>query len=158
MTDAVCCSCASEPQAIAILTHLRNSGFGQEVSVCLKNRGNLRDISLGENAVRGAGIGSILGALYSLMIPGLGSVLANGPLVAILGGAAANGALISGTGTFKPLNLPDDVARHFYQEVKNGRIFIALHSDKPAHVELALMILRSEGATDIHDSRRKAAA
>ena len=159
MTDAVYCSCASDPQAKAILTHFRNSGFGEEISVFLKNRGDTKDISLKENAIRGAGIGSSFGALFTLMIPGLGPVLANGPLVTILGGAAAGGGgLIGGSGAFKPLNLPDDVARHFHQEVKNGNILIAVHSDKRAHLELALMILRSEGATDIHDSRRKAAA
>jgi hypothetical protein len=142
------------------LTHLRNSGFGQEISVFLKNRTDTKDISLQENAIRDAGIGSVVGALVSLMVPGLGPVLAIGPLVTILGGAAAGGAvggLIGGTGAFKPLNLPDDVATHFHQEVKNGNILIAVHSDNGAQLESALMIFRSEGATDIHDSRKKAA-
>jgi hypothetical protein len=160
MTEAVYCSCASEPLANAILTHLRSSGFGQEISVFLKNRSDTKDISLNENAIRDAGIVSIVGALVALMIPGLGPVLAIGPLVTILSGAAAGGAvggLIGGTGAFKPLNLPDDVASHLHQEVENGNILISVHSDKPARLELALMIFSVEGATDIHDSRKRAA-
>ena len=45
MTNAVYCLCSSEPQANTILTHLRNAGFGLEISVFLHDRKDTKDIS-----------------------------------------------------------------------------------------------------------------
>jgi len=160
MTDAVYCLCPSEPQANAVIVHLRNAGLGPELSIFLHDRTDTKEISLKENAVRGAGIGGVLGGLVSLAVPGIGPALAIGPLLAIINGAAAGGVvggLLGGTGALKPMGLPDDVEAHFHQKVSGGEILIAVHSPDPAHLDEALNIFRSEGATDIHDTRKKAA-
>src|SRR5215475_6892847 len=120
MSHAVYCSCSSEPQANAILIHLRNAGFSSEISVFLKNRSDTKDISLKENAVRGAEIGGVVGALVSLAVPGIGPALAIGPILATLGGAAAGGAvggLVGGTGAFRPIHLPEEIADRIQHEV-----------------------------------------
>jgi hypothetical protein len=160
MADAVYCLCSSEPQANAVIVHLRNAGLGPELSIFLHDRTDTRDISLRENAVRGAGIGGLVGGLVSLAVPGIGPALAIGPILAIINGAAAGGVvggLLGGTGALKPMGLPEDVEAHFHHKVSSGEILIAVHSSDPAQLETALKIFRSEGATDIHDSRKKAA-
>jgi len=160
MTDAVYCLCSSEPQANAVIIHLRNAGLGSDLSIFLHDRTDTKDISLKENAIRGAGIGSVLGGLVSLAVPGIGPALAIGPILAIINGAAAGGVvggLLGGTGALKPMGLPEDVEAHFSQKVSNGEILIGVHSSDPVHLDTAMNIFKSEGATDIHDSRKKAA-
>jgi len=160
MTDAVYCLCSSEPQANAVIVHLRNAGLGLEISIFLHDRNDTKDISLKENAVRGAGIGGVIGGLASLMVPGIGPALAIGPILAIINGAAAGGVvggLLGGTGALKPMGLPEDVEAHFRHKVSTGEILIGVHSTNQAHLETALNVFKSEGATDIHDSRPRAA-
>jgi len=160
MAEAVYCLCSSEPQANAIIIHLRNAGLGPELSIFLHDRTDTRDISLKENAVRGAGIGSLVGGLVSLAVPGIGPALAIGPILAIINGAAAGGVvggLLGGTGALKPIGLPEDVEAHFHHKVSSGEILIGVHSSDPTQLDAALKIFRSEGAIDIHDSRKKAA-
>src|SRR5215467_286694 len=159
MSNAVYCSCSSEPQANAILTHLRNAGFGSEISVFLKNRSDTKEMSLKENAVRGVEVGSVVGALVSLAVPGIGPALAIGPILAALSGAAAGGAvggLIGGTGAFTPLHLPEEIVDRIHHEVKGGNILIAVHSDDPEKLSQALAIFRMEDADEIYDSRLEA--
>jgi hypothetical protein len=160
MIDAVYCLCSSEPQANAVIVHLRNAGLAPELSIFLHDRSDTKDISLRENAVRGASIGGLVGGLVSLAVPGIGPALAIGPILAIINGAAAGGVvggLLGGTGALKPMGLPEDVEAHFNRKVSSGEILIAVHSSDPALLDTALNIFRSEDATDTHDSRKKAA-
>jgi len=161
MTNSVYCACSSETQANAILTHLRNDGLGPEISVFLQDRSDTKDMSLKENAIRGAGIGGIVGALVALAVPGLGPVLALGPLLGALNGAAAGGVvggLLAGSGGLKPLNLPEAVEQRIKHHFGEGDILISIHSTEPLHLSKALSIFRSEGATGIYDSRIESAA
>jgi hypothetical protein len=161
MADSVYCSCSSEALANAILTHLRNDGFGQEISVFLQDRSDTKDMSLKENAIRDAGIGSVVGALVSLAVPGLGPVLALGPLLGILNGAVAGGVvggLIGGSGALKPLGLPHEVAERLHHQFSEGNILVSVHSSDPHELDKALTVFKSEGATEIYDSRKKAAS
>jgi len=158
MTDHVYCACSSETQSNAILTHLRNDGFGAEISVFLQDRTDTKDISLKENLLRGVGIGGLVGAFVSLAVPGLGSVLAIGPLLGILNGAAAGGAvggLLGGSGGLKPLNLPDAVEKRIHHHLGGGDILISIHSNDPVKLDKALAIFQSEGAVHIYDSRNE---
>ena len=157
MKDAMYCTCSSEPRANAILVHLRNSGFSNEISVFLQDRSDTSEITLQENAVRGAEIGLVAGALVALMVPGLGPVLALGPLLAAFSGAAAGGVvggMIGVTGAFKPLGLPEESADRLHFRVAAGDILIGVHTDDPIALEKAYMIFISEGAVHTYDSRK----
>src|SRR5262245_27954645 len=134
MTDAVYCLSSNESQANAILTHLRNAGFSSEISVLLNDRSDTKDMSLKEDALRGAEFGSIVGALLALTVPGIGPALAVGPFVAAFGGAAAGGVvggLVGGSGALKPieeLGLPEEVWDRLHRGVRNGEILIGVHT------------------------------
>jgi DNA-binding transcriptional MerR regulator len=63
MKSAVYCLASTEPQANEILTHLRNLGFStSEISVLLKER-ETRNISVKEDAIRGAKKGALAGGV-----------------------------------------------------------------------------------------------
>jgi hypothetical protein len=157
MKDAMYCICTSQPRANAILTHLRNDGFGTEISVFLHDRADTKEIAPHENAVRGVEIGVVAGALVALLVPGLGPVLAIGPLLAMFNGAIAGGVvggMIGGTGVFKPLGLPEAVADRLHSRVSAGDILIGVHTDDPPSLEKARRIFNSEGAEHIYHSRQ----
>jgi hypothetical protein len=156
MMNGVYCLSSSEPRANAILTGLRESGFTSEISVLLEDHVESKNLSLREDAARGAKIGGVVGALLALTIPGIGPALAVGPLVAALGGAAAGGAvggLAGGSGALAPLELPEEVVTRLKERFSKGEILIAVHSDDPGKRRQALMVFQKEGAEFIYESR-----
>jgi len=154
--DAVYCLTTDEAKANAVLTHLRSLGFGSEISVLLEADADTRNISVKENAVRGATIGSIAGALLALAIPGIGPALAVGPIAALLGGAAAGGmvgGLAGGSGAFHPLGLPPEVEAKLHESLSKGDILIAVHTADASKLEIALEAFRAAHADFVYDSR-----
>jgi len=167
MESTVCCLASTEPQANDILTHLRNLGFSaSEISVLLKDK-DTRNISVKEDAVRGAkagGIaGGILGALAgltALSVPVIGPLLVAGPIVSALGGAAVGGVvggLAGGSGALARIGIPEHVAARLEERLHGGAILIAVHSEDPARREQALRVFKSSGADEIYSGEDLAA-
>ena len=159
MSTGVYCVSPDEHRANAILTALRSAGFTSEISVVIGDHADSRDISVKEDAVRGAKIGSVIGALIALTLPGIGQVLVIGPLLAALTGAAAGGAvggLAGGSGAVGAAALPEDVTERFNQGVSKGEILISVHTDDPAKREKALEIFEAEKAEYIYEEPRAA--
>jgi hypothetical protein len=168
MENAVYCVASTEPQANEILTHLRNLGFSaSEVSILLKDK-DTRNISVEEDAVRGAekgGIaGGILGALAAglsaLSIPALGPLLVAGPWLAALGGAAVGGVvggLAGGSGALTHIGIPEHAAPRLEKRIQDGAILIAIHSKDPVRLDRALRVLKSSGVDEIYGEEDLAA-
>jgi hypothetical protein len=160
MTEAVYCVSSDEPKANAILTQLRSAGFNSEISVLLESDAETKNLSLKENAARGAGVGSVVGALLALTIPGIGPALAIGPIAAMLGGAAAGGVvggLAGGSGAVAPLGIPDEVADEMKKRLSAGDILIGVHTSDKTRLEQARQIFKTQGAEFIHQSQEKEA-
>jgi len=158
-TTGMYCMTADEHRANAILTALRNAGFSSEISVLIGDQADSRDISLKENAVRGAKVGTILGALVALTLPGIGEALIIGPLLAALTGAAAGGAvggLAGGSGAIGKVGLPEEVASRINQGVSKGEILIAVHTDDPVKRRIALDIFKIEQPEYVYDEPQAA--
>ena len=90
--------------------------------------------------------GHLLAAI-ALVLPGIGPIVAAGPLAAGLGEAAGHVAggiatALSGAG------IPDDRAEALQAAVENGAILLAVHTVQPRLVEIQ-SILKSAGATKI---------
>ena len=159
MSTGVYCVSPDEHRANAILTALRSAGFTSEISVVIGDQADSRDMSVKEDAVRGAKIGSVIGALIALTLPGIGQVLVMGPLLAALTGAAAGGAvggLAGGSGAVGAAALPEDVAERFNQGVSKGEILVSVHTDDPAKREKALKIFEAEKAEYIYEEPQAA--
>jgi hypothetical protein len=98
---------------------------------------NTTDSGLRSKAMEGAGIGGaigsvaggLLGALVaigtSVMVPGLGLVVA-GPLVTGLAGAGAGGLTGGILGALIGSGIPEDRAKEYESDIKNGRIVMGV--------------------------------
>ena len=167
MENAVYCLASNEPQANEILTHLRNLGFtASEISILLKDK-ETKNISVKEDAVRGAekgGIaGGILGALAGLTVltvPILGPLAVAGPILSALGGAAVGGVvggLAGGSGALTRIGIPEKDSARFEHRLENGAILIAVHSSDAARRDEAYRAFKSAGADEIAGSAELAA-
>src|SRR5262252_1497880 len=151
MENTVYCLASSEPQANEILTHLRNLGFAaSEISVLLKTK-ETKNITVEEDVIRGAkkgvfagGVFGVVAGLTALSIPAIGPLLAAGPIVAALTGAAAGGvvgALAGGSGALARLvGIPERDAKRIEQTIHDGGILVAVHSDDPLRRDKALRV------------------
>src|SRR4030095_14346724 len=157
MENTVYCLASSEPQAEEILSHLRNLNFSAaETSILLKAK-ETRNISVTEDAIRGArkgGIaGSILGMLMTVLtVPALGPLVVAGPIVSALGGLAGGGGvggLAGGSGALTHIGIPEPVSKRIEQRLKEGAILIAVHASDPARLDRALRVFKSSGAEEI---------
>jgi hypothetical protein len=112
--------------------------------------------SEGAGALAGAGTGAALGgmaglalALAPLAIPGIGPILAAGPIAAALAGAGL-GALAGGLiGGLTSLGVPEEEAHYYAEALRRGGILVTVAVDKTAQANLAVAILRRHGAVDI---------
>jgi hypothetical protein len=159
MANGVYCLSSDEHRANAILTALRAAGFTSEISVLIEDHAESRDMSVKEDAMRGAKIGGVVGALLALTIPGIGPALAIGPLLAMMGGAAAGGVvggLAGGSGVLGGVGLPNEVSERLRQGISDGEILISVHTDDPAKREKALQIFYAENPEYVYEEPKAA--
>jgi len=172
MQHTVFCLASTEPQANAILVHLRNLGFAaSDISVVLPKRSDTRNMSMKEDAIRGAETGGVVGGilgwlagLTALTVPGVGAFFVAGPLVSAISGAVAGGVvggLAGGSGALHPLlGLPDHVRRYIENRLRAGDILISVHSDDSEIRQRAAEAFRTSGGEEIYiyDTDTRAAA
>jgi len=108
------------------------------------------ETELGNKAMEGAGAGSVIGGTLgaivgaiaaigtTLLIPGLGIVVA-GPIAAALAGAGAGGATGGIIGALVGAGIPEDRAKTYEEGIKKGGIVIGI---KPRNDEDAETIER----------------
>ncbi len=102
-------------------------------------------------AVTGGVVGGAAGLAASLMgltIPGIGPIIAAGPIVAALSGAgvgAVAGGLIGG---LTDLGVSKSHAEYYAESVRRGGALVTVHADD-TRAERAAEIMREHGAVDI---------
>lgn len=163
MATNVFCLADSESQAVTIVSQLKSSGFtDNDISVLFPDKTGTRDFAheqhtkAPEGAVTGATTGGVLGGVVGLLagigalaIPGVGPLIAAGPIMATLGGigvGAASGGLI---GALVGMGIPELEAKRYEGKVKSGNILISAHCDDHDDVKAAKDIFNSAGAKDI---------
>jgi stress response protein YsnF len=115
-------------------------------------------------AAAGAGVGAVLGGIGGLLvglgalaIPGIGPVLAAGPLAAALGGAgigAAAGAVTGGlVAALTDLGIPEEEANLYAESVSRGGTLVIVET-QDERADQAVDILNSHNPIDI-DRRRQ---
>jgi hypothetical protein len=137
----------------------------QDVSVLMPDQGSTRefahhkDTKAPEGATAGATAGGVVGGtlgvligLGTLAIPGLGPLLAAGPIVAGLAGLGAGGAVGGLIGALAGMGIPEYEARRYEGRVKDGGILLSVHCETAGEILRAREILASTGATDIASS------
>jgi hypothetical protein len=148
------------------LEALRAAGFrNTDVSVLLpENAGSKdfvhrKDTKAPEGATTGVTTGAVVGGIVgwlagigALAIPGIGPLIAAGPIVAMLAGAGAVGAAGGIVGTLVGLGIPEYEALRFEGRVKSGGTLVSVHCDNSEWVKRAKKILEDTGAEDIASS------
>jgi hypothetical protein len=109
-----------------------------------------------EGATTGAGTGAVVGGtlgwlagIGALAIPGLGPLVAAGPIVAALAGAGAGGAVGGLVGALVGMGIPEYEAKRYEGRVKSGGILLSVHCDDSEWTGKAKKILEETGAEDV---------
>jgi hypothetical protein len=95
------------------------------------NRADINRVDTGDDVAKGAGIGAAIGGLGGLLvglgalaIPGVGPVIAAGPLLAALTGAGV-GAVTGGiVGALVDLGIPDEDAHLYSEGLRRGHVLV----------------------------------
>jgi uncharacterized protein (TIGR02271 family) len=122
-----------------------------EVVAYVEEDGDEQIKDMAKGAGTGAAIGGLAGLLVSLTalaIPGIGPVLAAGPLAAVIAGAgigATAGGLISG---LTRLGVPEDDANYYAEGVRRGGTLVSVDAADD-RAESAVAIMKRHGAVEI---------
>jgi uncharacterized membrane protein len=133
----------TEQEATRAIEGLHNQGFSNdEISVITRDRDELRHISddtgtkAPEGVATGAATGGVLGGVTGLLagigalaIPGIGPILAAGPIVATLTGAAVGAGAGGLVGGLIGLGIPEDEAKEYEGYVESGKILVLVEDN-----------------------------
>jgi hypothetical protein len=156
--------------AEAAVDRLTAAGFSnQDVSVLMADRSSSKDFATEKNTkapegtTTGVGVGGVLGGTLGLLagigalaIPGVGPLIAAGPIMAALAGLGVGGAVGGLVGALVGLGIPEYEAKRYEGHVKDGGILVSVHCDSSDEVSRAKDILKAAGGEDIASSGEKA--
>ena len=163
MAKAVIGVFRSQERAKEAINELKSQGFNEkEISLVAKDEkgkgiaekedkgfGGLTmgQQNLGEGIFAGGALGGLTGLLAgagALLIPGVGPIIAAGPLATFLTGIVGGG-LVGGLVDF---GIPEERGRHFEERVKRGDVLISVKTEDD-EVEQVTSTLERYGAEDV---------
>jgi hypothetical protein len=100
----------------------------------------------------GGAIGGVLGVLAgvgALAIPGVGPLIAAGPIMAGLAGLGVGGAVGGLVGALMGMGIPEYEAQRYEGRVKGGGTLLSVHCDTNDEIARAKNILKGTSAEDI---------
>ncbi len=106
----------------------------------------------------GGAIGGTLGLLAgigSLAIPGVGPLIAAGPIMGALAGLGVGGAVGGLIGALVGMGIPEYEAHRYEGRVKDGGVLLSVHCDTSEEIDRAKDLLKATGAEDISSSGEK---
>jgi hypothetical protein len=104
----------------------------------------------------GGAIGGALGVLAGaglLAIPGLGPVLAAGPIMAGLAGLGVGGAVGGLTGALVGMGIPEFEAKRYEGRLQQGGILLSVHCDTAGEIARAKEVVVTTGAEHVSSSK-----
>lgn len=154
---------ATRQDAEVAIDSMRASGFSaQDISVLFPDNEGTKDIGhekhtkAPEKATAGAAIAGIAGGtigwlvgIGAIAIPGVGPLVAAGPIMAALAGLGA-GSVVGGlAGALIGMGIPEYEAKRYEGRIRKGGILLSVHCDNDLMVSRAKEMLRHTGAEDI---------
>src|SRR5690349_233555 len=147
-------------QAQAAIEQLRAAGVPSEnISLAMRDRNEAtaiaEDTGVGTGVATGAVGGGILGGLAGLLIgigalaiPGIGPIIAAGPLAATLLGAGVGAAAGGLIGALVGAGVPEEEARLYQTGVERGGVLVSANVD-PGMEAQAREIMAANGMRDV---------
>src|SRR6201984_1963663 len=157
---------ATAGTAEAAVDHLMAKGFtNASISVLLPDDESTRAFAhekstkAPEGAATGVTTGGVVGGTLGLLagigalaIPGVGPLIAAGPIMAALAGVGVGGAVGGIVGALVGMGIPEYEAKRYEGAVKDGGTLLSVHCDSSEQVDAAKNALKSTGARDISSS------
>src|SRR6202030_4361041 len=142
---------------------LRTEGFrNTDISVLFPENQGTKDFAVQKNnkapegTATGPRTGEVIGGalgwlagIGALAIPGVGPLIAAGPIVAALTGVGVGGAIGGLAGALIGMGIPEYEAKRYEGRVKKGGILLSVHSDDSKWTKKAKEILEQTGAEDV---------
>ena len=154
---------ATPSTAEAAVDHLLAKGFtNQAISVLLPDDESTRAFAhekhtkAPEGAATGVTTGGVIGGTLGLLagigalaIPGVGPLIAAGPIMGALAGLGVGGAVGGVVGALVGMGIPEFEAKRYEGAVKGGGTLLSVHCDTSDEIDAAKAALRDTGARDI---------
>ncbi|OMD36473.1 hypothetical protein BSK56_32120 [Paenibacillus borealis] len=151
----------TEHEASRAIEDLKSQGFlTEDISVIARNKDDVDAINneMGtkapEGMASGAAAGGLLGGVTGLLagigalaIPGIGPILAAGPIAATLAGAAVGAGTGGLVGGLIGLGIPEDEAESYDNYVDEGRILVMVDADN-TRAEEVYSVFRSHNSAN----------
>src|SRR5215469_2825603 len=145
------------------ISELRNANFrNEDISVLFPGNVGTKDFAhekgtkAPEGAATGAGTGAVIGGVLgwlagigAIAIPGVGPLIAAGPIMATLAGVGVGGAVGGLTGALIGAGIPEFEAKRYEGIIQRGGILLSCHCSTSDEVTRAKNILRGTGGEDI---------
>jgi hypothetical protein len=142
---------------------LVSAGFSSgDISVLLPENLGTREIGTEkatkapEGATAGASTGVVLGGALGLLagigalaIPGVGPLIAAGPIMATLAGMGAGGTVGGLAGALVGAGIPEFEAKRYEGIIEKGGILLSVHAATSDEVTRAKQILKGTGGEDV---------
>jgi hypothetical protein len=160
----------SRAQAESAVDRIFAAGFSQnDISVLLPDTQSSKEFAHEKNTkapegtttgvTTGGVVGGTLGLLAgigALAIPGVGPLIAAGPIVASLAGLGVGGAVGGLIGALVGMGIPEYEAKRYEGQVKDGGVLLSVHCDTTEDISRAKDLLKQTGAEDISSAGEKA--
>lgn len=150
-----------EEQAVQAINELKEAGYDQEhISVVTKDRKESEQIrsetgtkapeGIKTGALTGGALGGAAGVIASLgalAIPGIGPLLAAGPIAAGLTGAAMGAGVGGLAGGFIGLGIPEKEANYYDERVHEGDVLVMVEEEEAMRSRI-YEVFRRNGANN----------
>jgi hypothetical protein len=134
------------PDEVSFMAGDTRSQETPKVGPSLKDAGT--ESEAGSDAFVGGLIGLAAGVI-ALVVPGIGPLLAAGPLAAAIGGATAGVAVGGVVGLLKDHGISDEKAEFYAEGVRRGGALVTVHGVDEDREKAARSILDKSGAIEV---------
>ena len=146
------------------VSSLVNAGFTDaDISILLpeslsgaKDMGTEKATKAPEGTAVGVTTGGVIGGTLGLLagigalaIPGIGPLIAAGPIVAALAGLGVGGTVGGLTGALIGLGMPEFEAKRYEGRMNKGGILLSVHCDTSDEIKRAKQVLEATRAEDV---------
>jgi hypothetical protein len=156
-------------QAEQAVDRILAAGFSNnDISVLLPDNSSTKEFAHEKNTkapegattgvAAGGAVGGTLGLLAgmgALAIPGVGPLIAAGPIMGALAGVGVGGVVGGLIGALVGMGIPEYEAKRYEGRIKDGGVLLSVHCDTSEEISRAKELLKQTGAEDIASSGEK---